>query len=123
GRMLSAVERLEAGATDLARLRLVHLAMSGAAKLSEADRDEIDRITGESPAVEALGLEPGSPASAVQAAALSGVQKWRERGNRPLSDPATTEACELATRIYEQFYAASASAVPVLYPFAACTSV
>lgn len=107
-RMLAAIERLEAGATDLARLRLVHLAMSGAATLSAGDRAEIDRITGESPPAEALGLEQDSPASTVQAAALQGVEKWRERENRPLSDPATREACELATRIYEQLYAASA---------------
>lgn len=106
-RMLAAIERLEAGATDLARLRLVHLAMSGAAKLSDSDRLEIDRITAEAPPAEALGLEPGAGGSAVQSAALAGIQKWRERGNRPLSDPATTEACELATRIYEQIYAAS----------------
>jgi energy-coupling factor transporter ATP-binding protein EcfA2 len=107
-RMLAAIERLEAGATDLARLRLVHLAMSGAAKLSNSDRLEIDRITAEAPPAKALGLEPGAAGSALQSAALTGIRKWRERGNRPLSDPATTEACELATRIYEQLYASSA---------------
>lgn len=108
-RMLAAIERMEAGASDLARLRLVHLAISGAARLTEAERAEIANITGEAAPVTVLGLGQDAPPAAIQTAALSGIQKWRERGNRPLIDPATAEACELATRIYEGLYSAAST--------------
>lgn len=108
--MLATIERMEAGASDLARLRLVHLAISGAARLTGAERAEIANITSEAAPVTVLGLGQDAPPAAIQTAALSGIQKWRERGNRPLIDPATAEACELATRIYEGLYSAASAA-------------
>lgn len=103
--LLRAVEEVEAGSHELAELRLVHLVLAGATRFDEQERDEALRVTGSGGAVTRLGLDPDAPGDAQVAAALAGVERWRQRRSHPLVDPATAEACDAMARSYEGLHA------------------
>lgn len=103
-------ERIEASAREFAELRLAHLALSRAIRLSADETEEITRLTGTGDAPRRLGLDDGADSSAVTAAALSGIERWRGRAEDPLSDRLFVEAAEIVVRSYEGIYAASRAA-------------
>jgi len=100
-------ERIEASAREFAELRLAHLALSRAIRLTPEETDEIARLTGPGEASRRLGLAEGADPSAVTSAALSGIERWRGRAEDPLADRLLVEAAEIVVRSYEAIYAAS----------------
>lgn len=105
-RIASAVDRIEAGADELAELRLLHLLTTGAAHLDDEEADAARHLVlGGDPRAR-LGLDADAPEDACRTAALDAVRRWRARGADPLSDPDTTEAADLAARAAEGLYAA-----------------
>jgi hypothetical protein len=97
-------ERIEAGAVDFARIRAAHLVATGAARIADRHRAELDRLFLAASAPSALGLDDASPTADVGAAALAAVTRWRDLAADPLADPATVEVCETAARTGEAIY-------------------
>ncbi|HEX9260032.1 MAG TPA: dynamin family protein [Acidimicrobiales bacterium] len=105
--VVAGVEELEAGAHELAELRLVHLLLTGMVSFGDDDAAEVRRVTGTSGTAARLGLPDDASPAEQQAAALAGIEKWRVRGERPTLDPAGREACAVVVRSYEGLYAAA----------------
>jgi len=98
------VERVESTSRELAQLRLLHLTLSGSARLGDDEHEEVRRVvlcTG----VDRLALDDAAVPEAVQAASLAGIGRWRVRADDPLADPPTREAAELVAQAYESIYA------------------
>jgi hypothetical protein len=105
----AAVERAELSWPELADLRLAHLVLSGAARLSAQQAEEALRVIGTGPATHRVGLTDGVSPDVLRAALVEGVERWRTAAASPLADPVTVEACELIARAYESLHAASAA--------------
>jgi len=103
-RLAAEVERVEAGAHELAELRLLHLLLTGAVVLPEAEQQEVARVTAEGDPAERLGMPPDAGVEAERAAALERLEAWRRRAAHPLADRATAEACEVVAHSYERLY-------------------
>ena len=106
------VEAIEASAHEFAELRLAHLVLSGAVKFSDEEIDEARRMTSGGDARARMGLGPDAAVEAVQAAALSGVERWRTRGASPMATPTLRDACEVMARSYEGLYLESRENAP-----------
>jgi hypothetical protein len=104
-RLALEVERAQAGSTELALLRLLHLSMTGRARFSEEERAEVERLASAGALQDRLGIDAASSPDASRAAALAGIERWRGRTAGPLIDRPTLEASELAARAYESMYA------------------
>jgi len=100
-------ERIEAGAVDFARIRAAHVVASGAARVDDDERAELERLLLGPTADAALGIPPGADARELAGAALQVVARWRDRAASPLADPALVEVCEAAARTGEAIYGAS----------------
>jgi hypothetical protein len=98
------VERVEAGAHELAELRLLHLLLTGAVILLEEEQHEVARVTADGDPAERLGLPPDAGIEVERAAALERLEAWRRRAAHPLTDRATAEACEVVAHSYERLY-------------------
>ncbi|MBI2169290.1 MAG: dynamin family protein [Actinobacteria bacterium] len=99
------LEEARASSHEFAELRASHLVMAGYTDLSAAEAaDLLQLLTAPTPA-ERLGLDASRGLDAVSTEALSAVERWRQRGADPLSDPLTVEACEVAARSAEGLYA------------------
>lgn len=105
-RLHAAVERVEAGAHELAELRLQHLLLTGAVALGEDEQLEVGRLTGGGgdPA-ERLGLPPDVGVEAERTRTLQRIEAWRTRAAHPLTDRTTADACEVIAQSYERLYA------------------
>jgi hypothetical protein len=103
--VLDAIDRLEASSGALGLLRLQHLVLAGYLELRDGEREEVERLWASSDGATRAGLGAGAEASAVRAAALAGVERWRARAGNPLSDRRTIEAAEIISRAYEEIYA------------------
>lgn len=106
-RLTADIERCEASAHEFAELRLIHLVSAGLVSFTEAEVLEMRRLTGPGPLADRLGVDAGAGASAVQTAALGGVERWRTRAASPMADPALREAAEVMARSFEGAYLAS----------------
>ena len=106
GDLEGAIERVSAGAHELAELRLAHLAMTRVARFSEEEIGEVQRLTTAGSPHARAGLEPDVSPDVVQAAALQGIERWRGRAEDPLADRITAEAASILVRSYEGIYAA-----------------
>ncbi len=106
----AAIEELEAKAHELAEMRLLHLVMTGEVRFSAAERSEAARLIGESAAAARLGRPLSDSASELGAAAMIAIERWRDRATNPLTDLATSQACEILIRSYEGIYAEIATA-------------
>jgi GTP-binding protein EngB required for normal cell division len=100
----TAIDRLEASSGALALLRLQHLVLAGQLELAEAERVEVERLWGGGDGTARVGLEVDASAQDVKAAALAGVERWRNRAGNPLSDRRMIEAAEIVSRAYEEIY-------------------
>lgn len=96
-----------AASHELAELRLTHLAMTGSARFNDAERREVQRLTGAPTPAERAGLPPETEGAQVAAAALGAIERWRARAEDPLVDPVTAEAAAIAVRSYEGVFSTS----------------
>jgi hypothetical protein len=101
-------ERIEASGVEFARIRAAHLVASGAVKVREADRADLERILLASRPGQALGLGDDPDPATLRTAAISAIDRWRSRAGEPLADQALREVCETAARTCESMYAALA---------------
>jgi hypothetical protein len=98
-------ERIEAGAVEFAQLRIAHLVLSGAVKVNETERSEIERVLLAADGAAALGLPSDAPPDDRRSLAITGIERWRTRASDPLADPALVETCETIARTYEGIFA------------------
>lgn len=99
------VEQLEAGSPELGELRLLHLAISGAAGFDEDDSREMNRLLADESPGWRVGLtEPADPADVV-AVIVDRLEYWRRRAAYPLASTDRREACELVATEYERLHA------------------
>jgi hypothetical protein len=105
-RIERAAEQIEASAIEFARIRSAHLVSTGAARVTDADRVELERLLLGATAAAALGLDAGAPPDAVRRAAQDAVQRWRTKATNPLADRTVVEVCETAARTAEALYVA-----------------
>ncbi|MFN8618256.1 MAG: hypothetical protein U0837_14265 [Dehalococcoidia bacterium] len=97
GRLITqTVETLASTAHELAELRLLHLALTGAAGLDEAELAAIRDIVSEKPLPGRLGLAADASADEQRTAALRWVAHWRERGASPVISRDLATASEIA---------------------------
>jgi len=109
--LLQSIEEIEGSAHELAELRLLHLALTGAAHLTEDELVEVQRLVSGAPAYEKLGLDPAAGANDLARAALGRAEYWRRRAGTPLASRDTRLACEIATRSYEGVHASATGGV------------
>jgi hypothetical protein len=98
-------ERIEAGAVEFAQLRIAHLVLSGAVKVNETERSEIERVLLAGDGAAALGLPSDAPPEDRRSLAVTGIERWRTKASDPLADPALVETCETIARTYEGIFA------------------
>jgi hypothetical protein len=108
--LLAEVERIRAGAHELAETRLLGALRSGAVTVKDDEVDAVERLLGASgPAATArLGLPADAPAERIREHAADGVDRWRRRAESPLAGPADAEAARTVVRTYEGILAALA---------------
>lgn len=107
GDIVDAIDRLEASSGELALLRLQHLVLAGHVAMDDAERAEVDRLSGSAHLGVRVGLGADASPDDVRSAALAGVERWRARANNPLTDRRTIEAAEIISRAYEEIYASA----------------
>ncbi len=98
-------ERIEASAVEFAQLRVAHLVLSGAVRVDETERTEIERVLLAADGASALGLPGDAPSDDRKSLAIAGIERWRTKASDPLADPALVETCETVARTYEGIYA------------------
>ena len=99
----SEVDRVDAGALEFALLHAVHLVMSGAVRLGDDDTRDVVRVLSDPDLSTALGMAELDDEQR-NVATLAGLTRWRERGNDPLSPPATVAVADTMARLYERVY-------------------
>jgi hypothetical protein len=102
--LLAAVEEVEAGAYELAELRLLHLMLTGAVEFPIEIREEVARLTGGGDPAERLGLPAEAEAATQLAVTLERLEEWRTRAAHPLTDRVSADACEIVIRSYERIF-------------------
>ncbi len=110
--LTAAVERVEAGAHELAELRLLHLLFTGAVVLPEEEQQEVARLTGEGDPAERLGMPADAGVEEERAVAVQRLEDWRRRAAHPLTDRLTAEACEVVAHSYERLFGELTAATP-----------
>ncbi len=104
--LATALERVVAGAHELAELRLLIAVRAGSVGLHEGEVVEVERLVGGGAlAVERLGLPRDTPSPDARMAALVAHQRWAERAESPLSSVAVAEASRVIQRSYEALIA------------------
>lgn len=101
----AAVERVEAGAHELAELRLLHMLLTGAVELAEDQTEEVARLTAGGDPAERLGLPGDTGREAERTEVLRRLEDWRIRAAHPLTDRTTADACEIIAQAYERLHA------------------
>jgi hypothetical protein len=100
----SRIERIQASAHEFAELRLAHLVLSGAVHLSDEATAEVERLVSVGGPAQRVGLEGDASPDAIRAAAIKGIERWRARGEDPLTDRLLGDVCEVMARSYEGIY-------------------
>jgi hypothetical protein len=98
------VERIHAGAHELAELRVLTAMRSGEVELTDVEGHEVERLLGPGDAAARLGVTAGD-ATAAREAVIDGVMRWRTRAESPRSGPAVVAASQIVTRTYESLLA------------------
>jgi hypothetical protein len=102
------LDQMVASAHEFAELAMLDLVLSGEAEFTDAERDEAERVTGPSGYATRAGCDQEATTADVQAAAIAGVARWRERAGDPLASRITVQCAETMARCYEGIYAAGA---------------
>ncbi len=97
------LDELAASTVEFARLQAAHAVMSGAARVPDAERAEVEFLLTASEPSRALGLDDLSDDDRRQRV-LAGIERWRTRASDPLADPASTSVAETLARIHEQWW-------------------
>jgi hypothetical protein len=107
--LLARAEQIEASSTELSELRLWQLITSPTIELADDEVGEIRALVSRTEPAERLGGDAGASDGELAAAALTATERWRTRAGHPLTDRATREVAELASRSYESLYASLVS--------------
>lgn len=101
--LLADVERVRAGAHELAETRLLGSLRSGAVDVGPDEVEVVERLLGSygSSTTERLGLDAEAPPDAQRTAAASALARWRRRAESPLAGPADVEAARTLVRTCE----------------------
>jgi hypothetical protein len=103
--LFGALERIEDSSPQLAELRALHLVHAGIARVSPAERAEIDAVLGTGGLAERLGLAPRTlgDLDAVPMV-VAAIDRWRTNAADPVRDRAAVEVAETVARAYEGLY-------------------
>lgn len=106
-RLADDVERVEAGAHELAELELLVAVRAGAVVLDEDEVAEVERVAGGVGAAHAarLGLPPDASPRQQQTGALAAHDRWAVRAEHPLSSVAVAHAARVMQRTYQAILA------------------
>lgn len=106
--LLRRVDTLLADTHGFTELRLLGRLPALQLDLSVAEVAELTQVLGGHGAgvTERLGTDPDAPLELVRSRAVELAATWRSRAGRPLSDPATSQACRAAARSAEGVLAA-----------------
>jgi hypothetical protein len=86
-RLAREIERAQATAHGLQEMELLRRVRAAAARLSEPDRAEIERLLGAqgTSAAARVGLAADAPSTAVRATALEIAQRWKRKEESPMT--------------------------------------
>jgi hypothetical protein len=103
GAFAADLERAEAGAHELAEVRLLVAVRTGGVELPEDEAAEVERLVERAglPVVDRLGLDAHSPEDLVRETVQRRVEHWRRRAGHPFAARATVDAAEIVMRSYE----------------------
>jgi hypothetical protein len=101
--LLAEVERVRAGAHELAETRLVGALRSGAVEVRADEAEAVERLLGSygSSAADRVGLPRDASGEEVRAAVSTALSQWRRRAESPLAGPAEVEAARVLVRTCE----------------------
>ncbi len=99
----AAVDRTDASALEFSLLQAAHLVLSGAVRLGEAERHDVERALAEADLFTAFGLGD-VPAEQRDATVLAGLARWREKANDPLASPLVAAVADTMSRVFERLY-------------------
>jgi hypothetical protein len=105
------IERIRAGAHELAEVRLMNALRAGAVPLPDAESAEAERLLGaEGTDIRSrLGLEADASDEVIRAALSRCVDRWQRRAESPLSPQDAVEAALVVIRSCEGMAAAVAA--------------
>lgn len=103
GTLAASVERVEAGAHELAELRLLLAVRGGGLHLDTDEQEEVEQLVATigQPAANRLGLPAGARTGDAHDELLARIGRWRRRAAMPLTDPETVAAASIVARSYE----------------------
>ena len=101
--LLAEVERIRAGAHELAETRLLNALRNGAVTVKPEEADAVERLLGSYGAsgAERMGLPRSADPADVRDAASAALTIWRRRAESPLAGPADVEAARTLVRTCE----------------------
>jgi hypothetical protein len=103
GELAAAVERVQAGAHELAEIRLLNALRLGAVSGRQEELADLERLVGvdgASPQAR-LGLDLGAGPDEVRTALAEQLARWQRRAENPLSGADLQDACRVAIRTCE----------------------
>jgi hypothetical protein len=106
-RLADDIERVEAGAHELAELELLVGMRAGAVVLDEDEAEEVERLVGSIGSAQAarLGLSPDASLRQLQTTALGAHDRWAVRAEHPFSSVAVMHAARVLQRSYQAILA------------------
>lgn len=107
-RLLAELERVRAGAHELAELRVLTALRAGAIPLDDDAAGDAERLlaTGR-PVADRLGVAADAPAEEVRVALAGALDRWQRRAEHPLSSPPVVDAARVVVRTCEGMAAAA----------------
>jgi GTPase SAR1 family protein len=108
GGVASELERITAGAHEIAELRLLHSLRTGAVAFKDDELDDVERllgVAGPSPTAR-LGLAADAGATEINEALGNTLSRWRRRAESPLTTRPVAEAARVLVRTCEGLLAA-----------------
>lgn len=105
------LERIEAGAHELAELRLLTAIRAGDVSFRDVEAQEAERLLGGSGSDPAsrVGLRPEEGSEVVREELLGAIARWRARAESPVSGRAVADAAQVLVRSCEGLVAQLAS--------------
>lgn len=100
------LERVLAGAHELAEIRVLNQVRSGAVVLRDEARAELERLLGSGKAAGRLACDDGATPAVLRDAAMDALKRWQARGESPLSSQPLRDVSRVAVRTCEGLLAA-----------------
>ena len=113
-RLLTAMERLQAGAHEFRELKLLAKLRTEGAGLTPELATEAERLVGGRGTLPAhrLGVAQDADDDAISEAARASLNRWRLIAENPLTEPSALDACRVVIRSCEGMLAAIPAAAP-----------